>query len=279
MSVRKVLLSVTVVAVTVATVLSGQGVASASPVRPTYYVALGDSLSQGHMPGMDTDEGYVDDLYAQLHRQQPQLQLVKLGCSGETTTTMRTGGICAYDGAASQLDAAAVFLRAHRGAVRYVTLDIGANDVGGCVSATGIDLTCVDQGLTTISRNLLAILATVRLAGGFGNTQYAAMTYYDPYLAAWLLGPAGQAEARESVQISNVLNTIESFEYRLFGFRVADVSAAFHTNDFTVPTGQTLPLNVLTICQLTFMCTVGDIHATQAGYQLIAQTFGTVVRP
>ena len=49
----------------------------------TYYVALGDSLSQGFMPLTgSSNEGYVDQIYAQLHQSQPQLQLVKLGCSG-----------------------------------------------------------------------------------------------------------------------------------------------------------------------------------------------------
>ena len=37
--------------------------------RPAYYLALGDSLSRGIQPGRDgvlveTEQGYVDDLYA-----------------------------------------------------------------------------------------------------------------------------------------------------------------------------------------------------------------------
>jgi hypothetical protein len=38
---------------------------------------------------------------------------------GETTATMRQGGICSYPGAASQLDAAVMFVRTHRGSVKY----------------------------------------------------------------------------------------------------------------------------------------------------------------
>ena len=110
MKLRGLGLFASVMIVSIAVVLAGQSAASAT--GPTYYVALGDSLSKGFMPLTgDSNEGYVDQLYAQLHRSQPQLQLMKLGCSGETTTTMRSGGICSYAGAASQLDAAVAFLR------------------------------------------------------------------------------------------------------------------------------------------------------------------------
>ena len=66
-----------VIIVSVAVVLTGQSVASATPPGTTYYVALGDSLSQGFMPLTgNSNEGYVDQMYAQLHQSQPQLQLV-----------------------------------------------------------------------------------------------------------------------------------------------------------------------------------------------------------
>ena len=76
---------------------------------------------------METRAGYPDQVYAALHRSRPGLELVKLGCPGETTTTMINGGICRYAGG-SQLKAAEAFLRAHRGRVLLVTIDIGAND-------------------------------------------------------------------------------------------------------------------------------------------------------
>jgi lysophospholipase L1-like esterase len=268
-----------VIIVSVAVVFAGQSVASATPPGATYYVALGDSLSQGFMPLTgNSNQGYVDRIYAQLHQSQPQLQLVKLGCSGETTTTMRQGGICSYPGAGSQLAAAVAFLRTHRGSVKYLTIDIGANDIDPCAASGVIDQTCVAESLATIGGNLLAILVSLRAAGGFGP-QYAGMTYYDPFLAAWLLGPAGQALARESVQVANTLNGLEAFEYRILGLKVADVSGAFHTNDFTeVPFGSgTVPLNVATICALTFMCTLNNIHPNVQGYAVIAGAFEAVV--
>jgi lysophospholipase L1-like esterase len=280
MTLRRLGQFVGVIIVCIAVVLAGQSATSATPPGATYYVALGDSLSQGFMPLTgDTNEGYVDQLYAHLHQNQPQLQLVKLGCSGETTTTMRQGGICTYTDAASQLDAAVTFLRTHQGSVKYLTIDIGANDIDPCAASGVIDQTCVQESLATIGRNLLAILLALRQASGLGP-QYAGMTYYDPFLAAWLLGPAGQALARQSVQIANKLNRLETFEYRIFGVKVADVSGAFQTNNFTeVPFGSgTVPLNVATICALTFECTpLNNIHPNVQGYAVIASAFEAVV--
>ena len=62
-----------------------------------------------------------------LRRSQPGLRLIKLGCPGETTGSMVDGGSCRYQGG-SQPAAAVSFLRAHRGHVSLITLDIGAND-------------------------------------------------------------------------------------------------------------------------------------------------------
>jgi lysophospholipase L1-like esterase len=252
---------------------AGSPAASAAPPS-TYYLALGDSLSQGYMPGVgNTNSGYVDDLYRVLAARQPGLQLVKLGCSGETTTSMRSGGVCAYPGAGSQLTAAEAFLRSHPGQVSELTIDIGANDIDRCATGQVIDPTCVTQGLRTLAGNLFAILAGLRQAGG--PVPVVAMTYYDPYLAAWLTGATGQQTAVESVLLTDALNAIEATEYALFAARIADVSAAFRTNDFTHSAGE-LPINVATICQLTYMCTVDNIHPNSAGYQLIADTFAAV---
>ena len=104
----------------------------------SFYLSLGDSLSRGVQPtatGQDvaTNRGYPDRLAATLRRHLRHLQLVKLGCSGETTETMIHGGICRYP-AGSQLAQAARFLRAHRGHTALITIDIGANDPNSCVS-------------------------------------------------------------------------------------------------------------------------------------------------
>ncbi|HJY95210.1 MAG TPA: GDSL-type esterase/lipase family protein, partial [Streptosporangiaceae bacterium] len=138
----------------------------------TYYLALGDSLSQGVQPdaagtSVETGQGYPDQLYAMLRPSQPTLRLVKLGCPGETTATMIHGGICRYPGG-SQLAAAVAFLTAHRGHVRLVTIDIGANDPEDCGSwaSLRIIMHCVGTNFPDAVSNLDTILARVRAAAG-----------------------------------------------------------------------------------------------------------------
>jgi lysophospholipase L1-like esterase len=250
--------------------------APAGAAAPThYYVALGDSLSRGYLPGAgDTSQGYVDYLYVTLHAKDPSLQLVKLGCNGETTATMINGGKCAYP-AGSQLVAAERFLAAHRADVKYLTLDIGANDVGGCAPGGSFDKACLAVGGGTITRNLNTILSRLKAADG-GLPQSAGMTYYDPFLHYWLTGTQGQASAAASVVLLSGINAAETAEYTHYGFKVADVFTAFHTLDvrtINVPGFGAAPVNVTTICQLTFECDLHDIHANAAGYQLIAKTF------
>jgi lysophospholipase L1-like esterase len=255
------------------------GPAGSADPTPHYYVALGDSLSRGYMPGLgDTDQGYADDLFATLQARDPSLQLVKLGCSGETTGTMINGGKCTdrYPVGTSQLDVAEQFLRDHRGEVTYLTLDIGANDVDNCASAGSIDPVCVTNGLLTIVQNLNTILAGLTQASG-RLPRSIGMNYYDPFLQQWLNGPQGQLVAAASVTLLEGLNTAESTEYVLYGWRVADVATAFHSLDFInkrlAPPYGLVPQNVAYICNYTFMCSQLNIHANVAGYQLIADAF------
>jgi lysophospholipase L1-like esterase len=245
-----------------------------------YYVALGDSLSRGYMPGQgDTDQGYVDLLYQRLLAKDPSLELVKLGCSGETTATMIEGGRCTdrYPVGTSQLDVAEQFLRDHPGAVSYLTIDIGANDVTKCAAGGSIDPACLAQGAVTIGRNLNTILAGLKAAGGSARPLSVGMAYYDPFLQQWLNGFQGQLVAIASVAALAAINTTEAALYGLYGFRVADVTSAFRTGDFltrrAVPGYGILPTNVAYICQYTYMCSQQDIHANVAGYQLIADAF------
>jgi lysophospholipase L1-like esterase len=241
---------------------------SAAPV--TYYVSLGDSLAQGYMPGHgNTNQGYADLVHATLKAKHPGLELVKLGCSGETTATLIDGTHCKYE-AGSQLAAAKKFLTDHRGQVSYVTLDIGGNDVKTCAAGGNISVPCIANVVGKLPGNLQKIASEVRKAGG-PQPAYAGMTYYDPFLATWLTG--NKTLARQSVHLLNVANGIESLIYALNVFRVIDVSATFATNDFTLQPTTNLPLNVTRLCAWTYMCARGDIHPNATGYQQIANTF------
>jgi lysophospholipase L1-like esterase len=143
----------------------------ASP-RISYYLSLGDSLSQGVQPdpagaSLPTQQGYPNQLYAALRAGHPGLRLVKLGCSGETTHTMIHGGICSYP-AGSQLAEATRFLRAHRGQVSLITIDIGANDPDSCITrpSIGAVASCVTKSFPETVANLTKIMSTIRAAAG-----------------------------------------------------------------------------------------------------------------
>jgi len=262
-------------------VLTPSGTAAANPPPTTYYLALGHSLSQGYQDGKITDRGYVDDLYATLKIRNPGLELQKLGCPGESTTTMISGGICPY-AEGSQLAEAKKFISDHPGQVVQITITIGSNDVlrssstgQPCLSATGIDASCALAGINDVHENLPTILSPLRDMTGRTAVR-AGMTYYDPYLAAWLQGEPGQALAKQSLIYINVLNGVLALGYLSNDFRVAPVAFAFQTNNFTLPSFPdqgTLPINVGTICKYTRMCTAGDIHANDDGYQKIADVF------
>jgi len=267
------------------------------PVK--YYLSLGDSLSQGVQPAtpplpagvslgqsIETDQGYADDLFAHYSAQFPgNLQLVKLGCPGETTFSMRTGvgSPCSYL-AGSQLAQAVAFIDAHRSAVVLITIDIGANNVDGCAAGGAINLSCVANGFAEARTDMPMILDALRNAAG-EDTVIAGMNFYDPFLADYLAGPTGQALATQSVNLDDALNSLLGASFAAFGVPVADVQTAFSTTDFTdtatLPGVGTVPLNVARICEWTWMCApapVGpNIHANAAGYQTIAAAFQQVI--
>ena len=272
---------------------------------PAYYLAPGDSLSQGVQPAtpplapgdtlgesVETGRGYADDIaahYAPALR--GRLRLEKLGCPGETTTSMLTGdgSPCRYP-QGSQVTAALAFLKAHPGEVGLITLDIGANDVDGCVTggATSgvINQACTASGIAALRHDLPLILGALRRAAG-PRTLIAAMNLYDPFLAGYLDGAAGQATAAASVPLDAQVNALLGAADQKFGVRTADVRNAFSTADFTDtatrPGGGTVPLNVDRICSWTWTCApapVGpNIHANTAGYQVIAAAFERVIGP
>ncbi len=263
------------VSLSVLVILLVTALANAAPATP-YYLALGDSLAIGVQPSatgdVATNQGYADDLFAVFRTRVRGLSLAKLGCSGETTTSMIQGGICTY-AEGSQLAAALDFLQTHK--VALVTIDIGANDIDHCVSLTGIDPACVEAALATVETNLPQILAELRTVAP--TTPIVAMNYYDPFLAAWELGSSGQALAGASLQATNVFNTLLETAYKAFGIPVADVANAYHVNNFTVVPIVKLPLNVFVTLTWTWMgapAPLGpDVHPNAVGYAAIAGAF------
>jgi lysophospholipase L1-like esterase len=250
----------------------------------TYYLALGDSLSLGAQPTpndsglMPTPQGYVNDIYNKLSLRNPSLQLEQLGCIGETTTSMIRGGVCeTYGAAGSQLDAALSFIEHHK--ISLITLDIGANDIDACISTNGIDDSCVNSALGRVGADLSFISAELRRAAG-PNVRIVGMNYYDPFLAAWTLGPDGEALAIRSLAITDLFNGLLDSVYHAFDIPIADVGHAFRINNFATVPGEDIPVNVFLTFAYTYMklgATAPNVHPNQLGYSVIATAFGASI--
>jgi lysophospholipase L1-like esterase len=268
------------------TACSGPAGSHAPPVPASYYLALGDSLARGVQPNAagvsaETQQGYPDQLYAALRPDHPGLRLVKLGCPGETTSTMINGGICRYpDG--SQLADAVAFLRAHRGHVFLVTVDIGANDLEDCGSQPDLIevIPCFVADVPGAVSRLGTIMTRLRTAAG-PDGRIAGMSYYLPALAQWRDGSSGQAFAKLIERLEAGYNDLLDHVYADHDAKVADVFGAFATSDFsdqvTVPGIGKVPRNVALLCRYTWECTAPprgpNQHANATGYGVIARAF------
>src|SRR5215813_11857968 len=210
-----------VVSVLLAAAAPGSALAASSDSKaPVYYLSLGDSLAAGAQPTLPFgqnfgDQGYADQLYAIEHAKIPNLQLVKLGCGGESTASMITAvptlavpgvGPVPYEGRGdhyfcsfphgSQLAEAVNFLDAHRGFVSFVTLDLGAGDIFALGDVAG---------QAQIRANLPVILSALRDAAG-PNVPIIGMNYYDAFLVVWFSDHSAlRAEALSAVDLNTVL--------------------------------------------------------------------------
>ena len=242
-----------------------------------YYLSLGDSLAQGYQPiggpwsplGFPGyNQGYADQLLKLVGDRYEHLRLMKLGCGGETTTTMIVGSPWCGAGfaAGSQLAEAAAFLQAHRGEVALVTLDVGGNDV-----------TVPDGGgVAAVQANLPNILAQLRTAAGPG-VPILGMNYYHPFLPDVWFGTHDPALLQGAVDAITAFNDVLAGLYAAAGIPIADVESAFSMSDVGDPDGDGLPTNVEQVCAWTWRCAPPphgpDIHPNSAGYAVIAHAF------
>ena len=240
-----------------------------------YYLSLGDSLAASAQPNGDFTHGYAEQLYAGLAATDPKLELVKLGCGGESTTSMRFGSqaptVVLSCGSpryyknflyskGTQLAEALSFLEAHKGKVALITIDVGANDLQR-FDAQGNVVICLfeaagcDTQVASLTANLAAILTALRAAAP--TVPIVGMTYYNvfaPLAAAAVDG----------------INAAIAATYAAAGVPVADVAGAFHNDD--------PPLAAQLVCAWTWFCSVGDVHPNTAGYGVIANEFLEVIQ-
>jgi lysophospholipase L1-like esterase len=259
------------------------GAASAGADPPTtYYLAIGGSESVGVQPtpadpkGEPTDQGYADDLVTAGRGRWPGLQLVHVGCPGETTVDMVDGSDRCHYPEGSQLGAAVGFLRAHAPATVLATVDLGFNDVRPCLAHQAIDEGCVTAALARIDQTLPGILSQLKAAGG-ASLYLVGFEHYDPYLGDYLDGTVGRAFAMASVTVIDQLNSTLDGIYADAGVPVADQPRVFDTDDQrpTALAGYgTVPADVAQVCTLTWMCAPApyahNVHPNAGGYRVIA---------
>jgi lysophospholipase L1-like esterase len=237
------------------------------------YLALGDSLAFGYQPGKSTDPaayntGYVDDFAAALAPLSPGITTVNYGCPGEWTDSFLGDAPCPYPlplhdpYTGSQMAAADAFLSPHPSQTSPVTIDIGGNDAlhvfNACKAEFLPDLDAVESCVAAqtpstaahIAQNLGTILAHLRADAP--KTEIIVVGLYNVLVV--LFGPDSDALAAE-------LNSAMADTAAAYEARFADPLPVFN------PPG---PNEIATICTLTYICTAGDIHPTDAGYQAMA---------
>jgi lysophospholipase L1-like esterase len=282
--------SVTQLRVTLVCVIAALAVlpaAAQGKPRPKLLVSLGDSYASGYQAtgagqGRNTRHGFAYQLPKAAKKRGWNLKLVNFGCGGATTSSIIEQKGCPKRALGpggnrypklTQAAAAARFLKAHRRKVGLITVSIGGNDVTRCAGEAD-PVTCVNGTLASIDGNLSALLKRLRKAAG-RKVRIVGITYPDVILGGWVRG--GQDLAKLSVvAFQQLINPALRKQYESVGGNFVDVTAAtgaYGSLDETTtlaPYG-VIPVPVAKVCELTYFCRYGDIHANTKGYGLIAR--------
>jgi len=248
--------------------------------QPNYLLPFARRLAPSGQPNGDLTHGYAEQLYASLVAGEPKLRLVKLGCGGESSVSMRFGSqdptvvaSCATPGGykdlypkATQLAEAVSFLQAHKDKVALVTIDVGSDDLqrldpqGNLVICLLEPAGCATQQ-ARLAANLGVILADLRAAAG-PAVPIVGMTYYDVFAPLWFTDPVTALFVGGRV---DDFNAVLDSTYAAAGDPVADVAGTFENGIY--------PDSALNVCAWTWFCSLGDVHPNTAGYGEIAQAF------
>jgi lysophospholipase L1-like esterase len=160
----------------------------------------------------------------------------------------------------SQLDAAVGFLRAHPGEVSPITLTLWGNDVSQFVGSCAGDLTCIQNAapafFAQISMNLSTILRQLRSVAP--NAEIMLTGAWDSFIGAFDIADP----------LLEALNATMA--------NVAAGQQAWFADPFLVfnPQGN-IDAETQAICTLTLLCTQGDSHPSDAGYQALSDILFT----
>ena len=256
--------------VAVLLVLSGNAKSgtSAAPVYQSpqsYYLALGDSMAYGFQPTKAqaspaaVDTGYVDLFASRLRKLSPKLEVVNYGCPGESAVTFTRGG-CDWlkhgrklhdRFRGSQLEAALAFLRAHSGKVSPITVTLWGNDLPLPLSQNAKR---APGAITSFARHFSAILRQLRAVAPDAEI---------------IVTGAWNPEADRLVQSEPLYQSVDAAIRRSASASRARVANMFAALDGT----GNAKAQKARLCALTFYCSKGDPHPTNAGYRAMGNAF------
>lgn len=259
------------------------GAATLAPAAPSFagendsFLALGDSVPFGFIASdgfayvnPKNFIGYPDYVGAE------GLDVTNAACPGETTSSFisSTGpdnGCRPFRSrfplhvgyTSTQLDFATNFVSTHRQA-RLVTIQLGANDGFLLEKACNGNFACIQAGLPqtlgTLSLNMNTILGSLRAAGFHGVlavVNYYSTDYTDP----------------QQTGLTILLNQALAAVANANGAVVADVFTAFQAAASTpFAGGKTCRAGLLNVNPSDPTQATCDVHPTQSGHQLIADT-------
>jgi len=241
------------------------GTATAARAPQSYYLALGDSMAYGFQPTKKPgaapsafNTGYVDVFAAQLRKLAPKIRLVNYSCPGESTVSFAKGpcptladGVKLHDPyRGPQLAAAEAFLRAHPGEVSPITVTLWGGDLAplsqfgkrapAAIAAFGPRFKSILKRLRRVAPSAEIIVT------GAWNPEADKLTQLDALYRSVDRAIAGAAATSHA--------------------RVANISRALNgTGNAKAQQGR--------LCRLTYYCSKGDPHPTNAGYRAMAGAF------
>jgi hypothetical protein len=262
--------------------VANSSAAGADSTPPAFYLDLGGSASIGVQPtlvdprGQASVDGYANELVSFEATRGVALQLTQLGCPGETTASMVSGGDRCYVSGQTQLGDAMSYLMTHFGQAGLVSIDLGFNDLRPCLEHQTLARSCVKHQLRQVQQQMSTIIEGLRSVAG-PNVSFVGLGHYDPFLADALLGSAGRLISANSSREVGRLNATLQRAYTSAGIPMAMVGNAFESRDVAlvnvVGVGW-VPENVANTCALTWMCLPAplgpNIHPNDAGYAAIA---------
>ena len=268
---------------TVALVMVMAGAATLASATPPpapgnrSFLALGDSVPFGYITAdgfayvnANNFVGYPDWAGGDL-----RLDTTNAACPGETSTSFVSGvldfGCKAFRSSfplhisysSTQLDFAMHFLTTHK-QTRLVTIGLGSNDVILLDLSCNGDPTCIQGGLPrvlgTVSLNMDTILHKLRGTGFRGVlivVNYYSLDYTD----------------ETETGLVNLLNQTLATVAKKNGAVVADAFTAFQkAASTTFAGGKTCKAGLLNVNPSDATQTSCDVHPSQSGHQLLADT-------